>query len=172
MLLVAASGCTTQQAKPAATATPQTTTVVTTEVPTAISTPAPTPLPTTAAAPAATAPVTIVVTPSPTTTFSKTNIIHIRNNTFVPVQLTALPGTGIIWVNDDSVSHIVKATGDATGKFTSSELINGAQFGYTFGDVPGTYEFMDPGYPDMKGSIIIRKGDVLWIATGTPLKTP
>jgi hypothetical protein len=66
----------------------------------------------------------------------------------------------------------VKATGDATGKFTSSELINGAQFGYTFGDVPGTYEFMDPGYPDMKGSIIIRKGDVLWIATGTPLKTP
>jgi plastocyanin len=172
MLLVAASGCTTQQAKPATTATILTTTMVTTEVPTAISTPAPTPLPTTAAAPVATAPVTTVATPGPTTTFSKTNIIHIRNNTFVPAGLTALPGTGIIWVNDDSVTHIVKASGDAKGKFTSSDLVSGAQFGYTFGEVPGTYEFMDPNYPDMKGTIIIRKGDVLWIATGTPVTTP
>jgi plastocyanin len=172
LLLVAASGCTTQQAKPAATATTLTTTVVTTEVPTVINTPVPTTVSTPVAVPTTAAMVTAAPTPSTTPAFSKTNIIHIRNNTFVPAELTALPGTGIIWVNDDSVTHIVKASGDAKGKFTSSDLVSGAQFGYTFGEVPGTYEFMDPNYPDMKGTIIIRKGDVLWIATGTPVKTP
>ena len=57
------------------------------------------------------------------------------------------------------------------GKFTSAELINGAQFRYTFGEATGTYEFVDPNYPDMKGAIIVKKGETLWVATVTPLTT-
>jgi plastocyanin len=91
-----------------------------------------------------------------------------RNNTFVPDQLTVLPGTAIIWINDDPGTHLVKATGDAAGKFTSAELITGAHFGYTFGENTGTFEFMDPNYPDMKGAIIVKRGETLWVATFAP----
>jgi plastocyanin len=166
MFLVAASGCTTQQAKPAATVTALTTTVAATEVPTVIHTPVPTTVPeivkTAAAAPKVTANITTVATTRPSMTPStKVTTIHIRNNTFVPDQLTVLPGTGISWINDDSVIHIVKATGDSKGKFTSAEMVSGAHFIYTFGETPGTYEFGDPAYPDMKGAIIVKKGDSL-----------
>jgi plastocyanin len=174
MLLVATSGCTTQQAQPATTATMLTTTVAATEVPTVINTPLPTTIPkkvsTTATVPEVTANVTTVATPrSSMIASTKITTIHIRNNTFVPAELTVLPGTGITWVNDDSVTHIVKATGDAKGKFTSTEMMNGAHFGYTFGEATGTYEFMDPHYPDMKGAIIVKKGQSLWSATDTPV---
>jgi plastocyanin len=170
IVLVAASGCTTQQAvsevTPIATAP-----VSSTEVPTLINTPLPTAVPTiisTTVAPDITTVLTAAATPTPRMTAStKITTIHIRNNTFVPAELIVLPGTGITWVNDDSVTHIVKASGDAKGKFTSAELITGARFGYTFGETTGTYEFVDPNYPDMKGAIIIKKGETLWIATGT-----
>ena len=167
IVLVAASGCTTQQAKPAATTTTLTTTVAVTEVttaPTVIDTPLPTTVQTTVSTVVTTteapANVTTVVTARPSMTPStKVTTIHIRNNTFVPDQLTVLPGTGITWINDDSVTHIVKAIGDSKGKFTSSEMVNGANFIYTFGENTGTYEFGDPSYPDMKGAIIVMKGD-------------
>ena len=172
MLLVATSGCTSQQAKPAAMATTPATPVSVTEVPTTVNTPLPTTVPTTvstAAASEVTTKVTTVATPQPTVTAStKITTIHIRNNTFVPAELTVLPGTGITWINDDSVTHIVKATGDAKGKFTSTEMINGAHFIYTFGEATGTYEFGDPNYPDMTGAIIVKKGETLWSAINTP----
>lgn len=173
MLLVAASGCTTQQTTPAATATTLTTTAAATEVPTAVTTPLPATTPkivsTPAAVPEGTANVTTMATPRPSMTASTAiTTIHIRNNTFVPAELTVLPGTGITWINDDSVTHIVKATGDATGKFTSTEMVNGAHFGYTFGEATGTFEFMDPKYPEMKGAIIVKKGESLWSASNTP----
>lgn len=159
MLLAAASGCTTQQAKPAATVTTATTPVSPTEVPTVISTSLPVKVSTTAAAPKVTDTVTTVATAGPSTTFSKKLIIYIRNKTYIPDQLTVLPGTGVTWINDDSVIHIVRATGESQGKFTSAELINTAQFHYTFGEAPGTYEFGDPNYPEMKGTIIVKKGE-------------
>lgn len=170
--LVAASGCTTQQ--PVSEVTPITTTPVSpTEVPTLINTPLPTAVPTeflTTGAPSVTTVLTPAATPSPRVTAStKITTIHIRNNTFVPAELIVLPGTGITWVNDDSVPHSVQASGEAKGKFTSAELITGARFGYTFGETTGTYEFVDPNYPEMKGAIIIKKGETLWIATETPV---
>ena len=169
LVLIAASGCTTQQVTPEVTAT---TPVSLTEVPTTISTTLPTAVPTelsTTAAPEVSAKVTTVTTPKPRITASTLiTTIHIRNNTFVPAELMVLPGTGITWINDDSVSHIVKATGGATGKFVSAELINGARFGYTFGEATGTYEFMDPNYPAMKGAIIVQKADTLWSAVNAP----
>ena len=44
-------------------------------------------------------------------------------------------------------------------------MMNGAQFMYTFGEATGTFEFGDPKYPDMKGAIIVKKGETLWVAT-------
>lgn len=166
IVLVAISGCATQQAKPAATETTLTTTVAATEIPTTVNTPLPTTLPpsesTTVATPAVSASTTPLATTRPSMTPStKVTIIHIRNNTFVPDQLTVLPGTGITWINDDPVNHIVKATGDSKGKFTSSEMVSGANFIYTFGGATGTYEFGDPNYPGMTGAIIVKQGATL-----------
>ncbi len=164
IVLAAASGCTT-----APSPAPETTTetsVPTTEVTTVVTTAAPATIPVTAATTPAAANVTPKVTTGPTaqptmTPSIKVTTIHIRNNTFVPSQLTVLPGTGITWINDDFVTHIVKATGNSTGKFTSTEMINGASFHYTFGEATGTFEFGDPNYPDMKGMIIVMKGDAV-----------
>lgn len=174
MLLAAAGGCTTQQAKPAVTATTITTTTVVTEVPTEISTPKPTALPTTilttSATPETTSSVSATKTPWSSATFSSTRKleIHIRDNKFEPDSLTVLPGTMVTWVNDDNRVHIVKATGDSAGKFTSAELMKGAQFNYDFGEKTGIFEFTDPGYPEMIGAIIVRKGDTLWSAENKP----
>jgi plastocyanin len=122
----------------------------------------PTAVLTTAATPEVTANVTTAATARPDMTPStKVTTIHIRNNTFVPDQLTVLPGTGITWINDDAVTHVVKASGDSAGKFTSSPMVTGASFIYTFGEATGTYEFMDPAYPDMKGAIIVKNGDAV-----------
>ncbi len=174
VLLAAASGCTSQQATPIETATTITTPDSVTQVPTMVTTPLPTTTPATVLATAAPLVTTKVTTiPQPTITAStKVTTIHIRNNTFVPDLLTVLPGTGITWINDDSVTHIVKATGDAKGKFTSAEMMNGAQFMYTFGEATGTYEFGDPKYPTMTGRIIVKKGETLWVATNPPLTPP
>lgn len=174
ILLIASCGCTTQQPRPVATTQPTPAENVT-ETPAA---PVTTPVQTspemvnTTVVPSVTANITIAVTTRPVMAPStKITTIHIRNKTFVPDQLTVLPGTRITWINDDSVTHIVKSSGDAAGKFTSAELINGAQFGYTFGEATGTFEFTDPNYPDMKGAIIVKKGETLWIATFVPTTT-
>ena len=130
-----------------------------------------TPLPTavatevsTTAAPEVTTEAVAVPTPWSSATFSPIRklVIHIKDNKYDPDSLTILPGTMVTWVNDDSRVHVVKATGDNAGKFTSAEMVNGAQFNYDFGATLGTYEFGDPAYPEMKGAIIVRKGDTLY----------
>lgn len=168
MLLVAASGCTTQQATPATATTTLTTTVAATEVPTQITTPKPTAIPTevpaTVVIPETTANISATPTPWSSATFSPIRklVIHIKDNKYDPDSLVILPGTMVTWINDDSRVHVVKATGDSAGKFTSAELVSGAQFNYDFGETLGTYEFGDPAYPAMKGAIIVRKGDTLY----------
>jgi plastocyanin len=81
-----------------------------------------------------------------------------KNNTFVPAELTVLPGTGITWINDDDKPHTVKTIGAYAGKFTSNDILPGAQWGYTFGEQEGSYEYNCAYHPEMKGTIIIKKG--------------
>ena len=145
------TGCT-QPAVPEAVTTPPTT--IPTTMPTTVLTLAPTTVPTTVATtvhPVATR------TTSPSTKVVTT--IYMRNNTFVPGELTVLTGTGITWINDDSVVHSLKTTGNATGLFDAGDLVPGAQWSYTFGQREGRYEFTCSYHPEMKGAIIIKKAD-------------
>jgi plastocyanin len=144
------TGCT-QPAVPEAVTTP---TTIPTIVPTTKLTLAPTPVPTTVVTT-----VLPVVTRTTSPTAKVVTIIHMRNNTFVPQELTALPGTGITWINDDSAVHSVKTTGNATGMFNSGDIISGSQWSYTFGEREGRYEFTCSFHPDMKGAVIIKKAD-------------
>ncbi|MHB8163269.1 MAG: cupredoxin domain-containing protein [Methanoregula sp.] len=148
------SGCT-QPAKTAV-VTPEPTAVPT--VPPTVATPAPTMVPT----PEQTMVPTIVATVSkPKTTLvpqTKNTIIYMRNYTFVPQELTVLPGTGITWVNEDTTVHAVKSTGIHAGMFNSGDIIPGGSWGNTFGASEGVFEFTCIYHPNMKGAIIVKDG--------------
>ena len=149
--LIVISGCT-QPAQPVAV-----TTTVPTPVPTipptgppTVATPVPTMVPTTV--------VTVLSTPKITLVpQTKNTIFYMRNNTFVPTELTVLPGTGISWVNEDFISHSVKITGIHDGMFNSGQIIPGSSSGNTFANV-GVFEFICPDHPNMKGTIIVKEG--------------
>jgi plastocyanin len=157
--LIVISGCT-QPAQPVAVTTPVPTEVPT--VPPTVATPEPTIMPTTE--------ITVISTPKITLVPQTTKtIFYMRNNTFVPKELTVLPGTGISWVNEDVISHSVKITGIHTGTFNSGEIIYGASTGNTFGN-EGVFEFICPDHPDMKGTIVVKAGAS--VAGAPPLQTP
>lgn len=145
---VAFTGCT-QQAVPGPVATTPLTTVPTI-IPTMEVTFVPTPVPTTVVT---TLPPTVKRTLSPSG--KVVTIIHIQNNSFVPVVLTALPGTGITWINDDAVVHAVKTSTPDAG-FNSGDIMPGARWSYTFGARESTFTITDPYHPDMNGTIIIK----------------
>jgi plastocyanin len=167
IVLVMVSGCT----QPAKTA--NVTTVVTTIVPTTLATTVPTTeaTPVTTTVPVATITqnittmattvATVAKTPAPVMTPStKITTIYIRNNTFVPAELTVLPGTGVIWVNDDATVHAIKTTGSNAGKFSSGDFVKGVQWDYTFGESEGTFNVIDT-YSNATCVIIVKKGESL-----------
>ncbi len=134
-----------------------------TTVPTTVSTPVPTPVPTTEMTQVQTmVPTTLVTTVLPTATRTESPInklvttIHIRNNSFVPQVLTALPGSGITWINDDAVPHSLKMSGSDGKFFNSGDIMPGSVYGYTFGKTEGNYTISDTRYPDMTGTIVIK----------------
>jgi plastocyanin len=177
IVLVAVSGCT-QQTKtvPATTVAP---TEVVTTAETVVETIAETPVETTAEAtpeitaesttiPATTVPATPVTAAVTMTPSTKITTVHIVNNSFSPSILMILPGTGITWINDDSAIHSVKATGSSKGKFNSGDIPKGVQFGYTFGESEGTFEYADGYNPNVTGMIIVKKGESFY-GQGAPV---
>ncbi|MDO9034954.1 MAG: hypothetical protein Q7U51_07105 [Methanoregula sp.] len=99
-------------------------------------------------------------TPYPTQTAStQIATIYIRNNVFVPQELTVPPGTGITWINNDATTHAIKTTGTHAGTFNSGDLVKGSQFGFNFGQ-EGTFEIIDT-YSNSIGVIIVKKGALL-----------
>jgi len=152
--LVAISGCT-QSVQPVAPATTIPTTVptpepvlVVTTVPTAQATPVPTPK-------IVVINVTHVVTP---TTAIRVTTIHITSNGFTPAVDVVLPGTGIFWVNDDTVPHTVKAVGVHAGAFNSGEIIPTSTWSFDFGEKDGTFEYILDNNPKITGTIIVKTG--------------
>lgn len=166
ILLVAASGCT-QPAK-TVTPTPEPTAIPTTEIPTLEATMPPATIETTVVPVTTTAMITTNVTTALPTTIAtqkpvmtpstKVTVIYIRNNTFVPQELTVLPGTGITWINDDHTVHAIKTMPSTPFKFISGDVMPGAQWGYTYGENEGTFGFIDP-YTNATGMIIVKKGE-------------
>jgi plastocyanin len=172
IVLVMISGCT-QPAQPAAVTTPVATVVPT--VPPTEATPAPTEIVTTVAVTPetttakATTVATVVKTPLPVQTAStKITTIYIRNNSFVPNVLTVLPGTGLVWINDDATVHAIRTTGIHAGMFNSGDFVKGAQVDYTFGANEGTFEIIDT-YSNSTCVIIVKKGELL---VGNPTTLP
>jgi plastocyanin len=185
IFFLVATGCTQSTPSIPATTTVQTTVVpeTTTSMATTVPTENATPVTTvdlnattvmtnvTTPAPAASAQTTVAQTPPPAQTQTVTvKVIHIQNGTFVPAATTVLPGTGITWVNDDIISHAVKATGDHTGMFNSGDIAPGSQWSYTFGAVEGNYGFTEPQFL-FNGTIVVQKPRTLSDYQPAPVPT-
>jgi plastocyanin len=94
-------------------------------------------------------------------TASQQNQLY-TNNYYSPTDLQIIPGTTIIWTNNDTVSHRV-LSGISTqkignpftpdGKIDSGVIAPGQTFQFTINDV-GIIRFYDPSYTWMSGLIV------------------
>src|SRR5208283_703480 len=165
--LVAVTGCT-QTASPSAQTTTATTAPVTevTTAATTVATMAPNMTETTVAnvtAPAAnvtTAAVTTTVAPAnvtPTITpASMVTTVHFTSAGFTPQTDIVLPGTGVSFVNSDTISHSIMTIGNNTGVFNSGTIIPGGAFQYTFDENSGTYNYALADNASVTGTIIVQ----------------
>jgi plastocyanin len=175
--VVAISGCT-QYSQPAAkAATTATTSVPTTEVTTVPPTTEMTTVPVTVATTAPViANVTVTVptattgipTPIATTPWTASQVakIHFNSTGFFPANDVVLPGTGVTWINDDTVTHTIIATGNNTGLFNSGDIVPGAQYVFTFCEgyecrIMGTYTYALKDLPAVNGTIVVQAGPSL-----------
>jgi plastocyanin len=176
--LVAVSGCTQQSPAANVTATPEPTTVPTTMqetiasvtgatvIPTTEATTVTTTLPnvtaTTSGTPVVTSNATLIPTTAPTVAAaSGITTIHITKTGFTPQVDVVLPGTSIAWINDDTVSHTIKAIGDHDGMFNSGEILSKSQFSFDFGAKEGTFDYAFADNKTITGTIIVKSGRTL-----------
>jgi plastocyanin len=82
----------------------------------------------------------------------KPNTVLIKGFAFDPATITVAKGTTVTWMNMDSASHTVVATGNA---FSSDTLKNGQSYAYTFNET-GTFEYKCSIHPNMSGKVIVN----------------
>jgi plastocyanin len=78
--------------------------------------------------------------------------VSMDHNTFLPGEITVVPGTTVTWVNDEAMPHTVV---DASKGFRSKTLVKDAKFSFTFTTV-GDYSYLCSIHPNMKGKVIVK----------------
>lgn len=78
------------------------------------------------------------------------NTVTIQSFTFSPAVLAVKQGTKVTWVNQDSVSHTIKAD-----TFNSENLSQGDKFEFTF-DKKGSFDYICGIHPRMTGKIVVE----------------
>jgi len=81
-----------------------------------------------------------------------TDMVSIKNFTFVPMAITVTAGTTVTWTNQDSATHTVTAEDKS---FDSGNLAQGQTFRHTF-DKPGTYSYICMIHQFMHGTVIVH----------------
>lgn len=82
----------------------------------------------------------------------KPNTVLIKALAFDPATITVAKGTTVTWMNMDSASHTVVATGMT---FRSGNLNNGQSFAHTFNET-GTFEYKCGIHPSMSGKVEVE----------------
>lgn len=103
-------------------------------------------------------------------TASQTTAIHFTSAGFSPATDVVLPGAGVTWINDDTVTLTVMSTGNSTGMFNSGDIVPGGRYIYTFclGDRctgEGTFTYALKSLPAVNGTIIVQAGPTLSISS-------
>ncbi|GAB3207455.1 hypothetical protein GCM10027262_20840 [Nocardia tengchongensis] len=73
---------------------------------------------------------------------------------FSPADITIKAGDTVTWKFDDKAPHAVQGIGDvALG--INSPIIRKGEWSHTFTS-PGTYRYLCPLHPDMKGTVTVQ----------------
>ena len=78
--------------------------------------------------------------------------VSMDHNTFIPGEITVVPGTTVTWVNNESMPHTVV---DLNKSFRSKTLAKDASFSFTF-TAAGDYSYLCSIHPNMKAKIIVK----------------
>ncbi|MGW4355918.1 cupredoxin domain-containing protein [Nocardia sp. NPDC004582] len=125
---LAAGGCSSDTSKPAATST--------------------------AAAPATSAPATSAAATSSGPAAPAAVTVNVADMKFSPADITIKAGDTVTWKFDDKAPHAVQGIGDvALG--INSPIIRKGEWSHTF-TTPGTYRYLCPLHPDMKGTVTVQ----------------
>ncbi len=76
--------------------------------------------------------------------------VAVENFSFSPTELSINFRETVTWTNQDSAPHQISGNG-----FKSDVLDNGQSFNFTF-NTAGTYDYVCPIHPYMKGKIIVK----------------
>ena len=78
--------------------------------------------------------------------------VSMDHNTFIPSEITVVPGTTVTWVNKEAMPHTVV---DTDKGFRSKILAKDASFSFTFATA-GDYNYLCSIHPNMKGKVIVK----------------
>jgi amicyanin len=78
--------------------------------------------------------------------------VSMDHNTFIPSEITVVPGTTVTWVNKEDMPHTVV---NVNKGFRSKTLVKDAQFSFTF-TAAGDYDYLCSIHPNMKGKVIVK----------------
>jgi plastocyanin len=78
--------------------------------------------------------------------------VEIANFAFIPNSLEIQVGDTVTWTNLDRVGHRVRSQPE----FDSRNLREGETYSFTFLR-PGRFDYRDPSYPNMEGTIRVRR---------------
>ena len=92
--------------------------------------------------------------PTPQPASSLVVWVSIRDFFFNPSQITIVPGTTVVWVNEGNRPHTVTAD---DGSFDSGTLMPGQSFMVTF-QGRGRISYFCEIHPFMRGSVTVRSG--------------
>ncbi|APB01476.1 hypothetical protein NS506_07456 [Nocardia seriolae] len=80
--------------------------------------------------------------------------VEVKYMKFAPADITVKAGDTVTWKFDDRAPHAVQGIGD-TALGINSPIIHKGEWSHTF-TVPGTYRYLCPLHPDMKGTVTVQ----------------
>jgi plastocyanin len=78
--------------------------------------------------------------------------VSMDHNTFIPSDITVVPGTTVTWINKETMPHTVV---DMNKGFRSKTLAKDVSFSFTFATA-GDYDYQCSIHPNMKGKVIVK----------------
>ncbi|WP_067543932.1 cupredoxin domain-containing protein [Nocardia crassostreae] len=80
--------------------------------------------------------------------------VDVTDMKFSPASITVKAGDTVTWKFEDKAPHAVQGIGDVAMGI-NSPIIHKGEWSYTF-TVPGTYRYLCPLHPDMKGTVTVE----------------
>jgi plastocyanin len=80
--------------------------------------------------------------------------VEVKDMKFSPDAITVKPGGTVTWKFDDRYPHAVQGIGDSAMGI-DSPIFNQGEWSHTF-TIPGTYRYMCPLHPDMRGTVTVQ----------------